>query len=244
MTVVATVALRAATVSSAFERVHRRSFTLWQAILTRSVFEAIVATLSFWVQCDAQEVKRGLVAHRKPWRHGSRHRFGAGNGLSSKWPPPRNPPAGLLKPSRNRRRRLFSPEWPNHDWEVSPKPAASPLESGTNNPTPPKKRRLADFNLPLFPVSHLIGGVHYFIRSEVEDFKRLLIGLPPEPVVPGAPIRFVTIGQLASELSTSKATIKRRSRARKLAAETAPAAAAAPVAKRAPARRGATLETV
>lgn len=198
--------------------------------LTWSIFVLLLPRSSLWVQCDAREID----AHRKPWRDGSHHRILVRETVCPPMVNARKPTAGSVKAAAksSTSTQTFSPEWPTHEWERSPpKPSASPpLGSATNNRTPPKKRRLDDFNLPPFPRSHLIAGVHYFVRSEVEIFKRQLLNQPPEPVVSG-PICFVTIGQLAVELSTSRATVKRRMRA------AAAAAAAAPVAKRAPAKR-------
>jgi hypothetical protein len=119
------------------------------------------------------------------------------------------------------------------------KPASRrPVAGAAANPTPPVRRSRASYGLPLFPAAKKVAGSVLLLRHELESWKRALVGLPPEPIPPSAPICFVTIAQAARELSVSKTTIKRRLNERRLADEgAAAAAAAAVVAKRAPAKR-------
>jgi hypothetical protein len=115
-----------------------------------------------------------------------------------------------------------------------------PVTGRAADPTPPLKRTRASYALPPFVAAVSVAGTLFVLRHELEAYKRALIGLLPEPILPGTPLYFVTVKQASTELGVSTASIKRRLRERRLADEAAAkkaAAAAVPATKRAPARR-------
>jgi hypothetical protein len=64
------------------------------------------------------------------------------------------------------------------------------------------------FDVP-FPKPVTIRGVYFFPRHEVENFKRLLMGLPPIPADPDTPIELVKLSTFAEEIDCHPLTIKR-----------------------------------
>ena len=67
---------------------------------------------------------------------------------------------------------------------------------------------------PEFPAPHRHSGRLLWDRFEVENYKRLLIGLPPVERDPQMPISFVTARQLTAELPYGRRTIGRRVKGR------------------------------
>jgi hypothetical protein len=95
-------------------------------------------------------------------------------------------------------------------------------------------------NYAAYPNVYSDGANLVVVDPEHENFKRSLVGLPPLPIDPDAPLRFKRVREAAAELGWHVKKIKRiayQQRAAAKAAAEAKADTAAVVAKRAPAKR-------
>ena len=66
---------------------------------------------------------------------------------------------------------------------------------------------------PDFPTPFRLNGRLMWVRHDVENYKRALMGMPPVEREPQTPITFVTAKQLTAELPYGRRTIGRRVRA-------------------------------
>jgi hypothetical protein len=65
-----------------------------------------------------------------------------------------------------------------------------------------------------FPIPTSIGGRLFFDRHDVEQYKRLLMGLTPFDRDPAVTIRLATANQICDELQIDRRTLGRRVKGR------------------------------
>ena len=103
------------------------------------------------------------------------------------------------------------------------------LRQGSRKPIPPRAGSLS----PLPPVER-IGHTDFVLRSDAEQWKARLFGLPePPPPPPNAPICFVSLRTLAKEIGRSKGRLAEKFRQARKDAAMSEAQADSPVERRA-----------
>jgi hypothetical protein len=69
---------------------------------------------------------------------------------------------------------------------------------------------MSDVRIVPFPRVIVRNGRIFFVREEIENYKRLLAGIVPLKSDPERLVEFVTARKFAAELGTSRRTIARK----------------------------------